>query len=736
MGFFGGETIYVSSVVYNMAGDLLDRPDYLKSSVVSNVISNSRFSMAETLSSSYLNGPGINIRVWHRWCKRPGKYDEVGIPYSFVADEADLTPDAVANAIPVDGSIHYVGVATYDYGAFSHYSFAQQFMLEYHYNIFTEAWTSSYDEATGLVTITRADGVSQFTFSVAGSYNPATDGDSKYIYAMYNTRKIVDQSWVNTRMFIYKIGTGNATLDELVNITSDTSDEFLPIIPIRFKGEFISGTYKPEVYAQTSRAYKKMTKGQKLAKLVDQISENEDIGDIDHAFIMHGVCVNTQEQRSLRYIVHFFERMLSYSTTSWAAYETMQTTLADWQTDWQAWQDGRSTWIDEHPGEPYPPPPARPASVTPTTSIHIGSRIGTDATDTCNIRVKWKATRKTTGTGLGKPGAKVQEVWWGPVTINDFNDEIVSLYQQDSANSWIRYEIIGLHFINEIYKGEAFKLGIKDALQDSAESAFLIPIHYDTLKSMSLVDSTQVMLSATYMVFNCYEVVKQPWYATTFFKVIIFIAMVAITVATMGAAAPGLLGAAGAVGASLGFTGLMATIVGAIANALAAMILTQMISYVSIKAFGPKIGAIIATVASVAAVTMGSSMMSGQSMTTAWSSLMSASNIINMTNAVGRGIAGYMQASAAEWAGKTQELQTEYEAATKKLQQQWIDEFGLGTFVFDPNMLTSNNPDGLTELPQSFLDRTLLTGSDIADMTNGMLSDFASLTLDMNTIGR
>jgi uncharacterized protein (DUF2062 family) len=212
--------------------------------------------------------------------------------------------------------------------------------------------------------------------------------------------------------------------------------------------------------------------------------------------------------------------------------------------------------------------------------------------------------------------------------------------------------------------------------------------------------------------------------------------MIALTVATGGAGAIGLLGTAGSVGASLGFTGLMATIVGAIANAIAAMIVMQLISFVSIRVFGAKLGAIIATVASVAAMTVGASMMNGMSLSAAWGNMMSATNLLKLTNAAIGGMGDYIQASTAELLAQTQKVTEDYEKASKDIQQQYIDTFGLGKFWFDPNQLTNNNPGGLVEAPQSFLDRTLMTGSDIADMSLNMVSDFASMTLDVDATRR
>jgi hypothetical protein len=255
---------------------------------------------------------------------------------------------------------------------------------------------------------------------------------------------------------------------------------------------------------------------------------------------------------------------------------------------------------------------------------------------------------------------------------------------------------------------------------------------------MPLVWSTQVMCSATWVVFNCYEVVKQKWYQTAIFKIIVFVVMIAITVATGGAGAIGLLGTAGSVGASLGFTGLMAVIVGAVANALAAMILMAIISKLSVAVFGAKLGALIATIASVMAMTVGAGMMSGQSLAASWGNLMSAQNLIGLTSSVGKGVAGYIQAGAMEWMQKTEDLMNEYEKASAAIQKQYIEEFGIGKFAFDPLGLTdvvNVGKDSVGETPQMFLDRTLMTGSDIAGLSLDMISGFANMTLAPATTG-
>jgi hypothetical protein len=409
MGLMGGTKTYVSSVVYNMAGDLIDRPDFLKTTVVSNIISNSRFSMSETLSSAYLNGPGIKARTFHRWSKRPGKYDLIGVPTARILDESDITPYLIASHIPhlpeyyESLAMKYVGVADYSF-------WADQYMLQFHYPDFLENWTSIFDDATGEIVITREDGVTQHRFTPVDFVPGAT-----YVYATYNLRRVSDQTWVATRMWIYRVGSGIPEIDEAVTVVDATEDEFMTFIPVRIKRKFLSSTYRPELYAQAKAAYKKAT-GQKFDKLVEKIADNEDLEDIDRAYVVFGVCLNTQEHRSRRYLFTFFEKMWESSRTSWEIYNNYISENGSWAVDYAEYRELIKTWRDEHPGEPYPPPPPRPDDLLePAHKIEIESHGEEDAK--LHLIVKWKAIQKTTGAGLGKPGAKKGDTWWSHVNV-------------------------------------------------------------------------------------------------------------------------------------------------------------------------------------------------------------------------------------------------------------------------------------------------------------------------------
>jgi len=307
----------------------------------------------------------------------------------------------------------------------------------------------------------------------------------------------------------------------------------------------------------------------------------------------------------------------------------------------------------------------------------------------------------------------------------------VDLCWQQTATSWRSLRIIGLTHHNNVYRKKSVEITAKEALEDTEESGFIVPLHYDTVREMSLVDSTQMCTACQYLVLNSYKIVKAPWYATGFFKLIVFIAIIVISIVAPpfgGTAGAGLLGSGAAVGAALGFSGLAAIIVGATVNALAAMIVAKMITEASTEVFGEKLGAIIGAVASLVAMQATMNFANGGSWSTMFNNMTSATGLLSLTNAIGEGVVGFMAASAQGVFEKTQDLMKDYAKQSEEISELFAQNIGYDMGVIDPLSLTEGIFGNFMETPSQFLGRTLLTGSDIAELTHTMLSEFASLT--------
>jgi hypothetical protein len=98
---------------------------------------------------------------------------------------------------------------------------------------------------------------------------------------------------------------------------------------------------------------------------------------------------------------------------------------------------------------------------------------------------------------------------------------------------------------------------------------------------------------------------------------------------------------------------------------------------------------------------------------------------------VGNGFSQFIVAGANETIKKTQDLINDYTKKSKEVTDQYVKDFGYGTGTIDPLELTDAYKDFVLESAASFLDRTLLTGSDIAQMSMDIINNFADYTLDV-----
>ena len=825
MGIFGSrKKTYVSSVVYNMAGDEMERPNYLKTTVLSSVLNN-RPSISDSLVGSYLEGPGMRFRRFAQWAERTNYNDVIGLVTGTILTGNSIDQVVLQDELPVTpGSTASLQSATI--GKADYTFWADQYVAEYYPEMLTTAYTSDFDEITGDITITGVD-TTTTSFTPAG-YDPA----GMYLYAVYTEvvgeviepvvigdpvildpgdpwpdttgwteidEETIDDTTFTTyeretymgqapdrdatytlketmifadnpvldereyridtqityhdsrspmKVFIYQRGTGNTTLDTMF-APSESLGTFFPFIPFRLDNKFVSETYLPEVYEQAKKGYKKATTG-RFDKMVEELEDNEDLDDIDYAYCVFGVSLNVIENASRKYVYQFFKEIMDDYPVGGGDYADWQAAWNTAHASWEAWAVWSTAQQDE--GNPLfgtPAPVRIPYPVMPASSIRISS--GSNPTMNYDMTISWSMLEETAGSGLLKPDAKRDELWftidtsqeydeiiwgeedgtWQPVPGNSIVNDDIYLNWQVTTNSWRRLRIVGLKHRNLIYGGKSVDISAKEALEDGEESGFIIPLHEGVYRSMGLVDGTQMSTACSFMVFNCYQVVKKKWYQTGIFQIILIIIIIVIAVYTGGAGAAGaggVLGTNAAVGAALGLAGTAAIVAGAIANAIAAMLITRLITTASTALFGEKWGAIIGAIAAVVALQVGTAMANGQSFASSFNGLMRAENILRLTNAAGQGYAGYVQAATAEMAQEAQEVMEQYEAESRKIREAWIQNIGVTGGVIDPLMMTDAFGVSM-ESVNSFLQRTLMTGSDVAEMSLDMLTNFVDMTL-------
>lgn len=541
------------------------------------------------------------------------------------------------------------------------------------------------------------------------------------------------------KMLIYKHNSGNSVLDALF-ITEATDNRFYPFIPIRNDKQWVE---LDPIYPDCKKAMKKATGG-KLDKVVTELKKNDDIDDIQYIYGSFACALNSPEDTAKEYIYRFFQ-MATEAFPPDPTYPTIEAVIQGY-ADANAAADAYIQWWENAANGIVvgTPPPLPEYPVIPNRSFRVYSNVGYKY----DMTISWNYISETTHSGEAWAGAKQgnlrtryagnivltrKNITRDPDTNRLFVTETTYTMQeyemlwQDDRQAYRKLRALGLVHNNRVYKNKSVTIDVAEAMDDAEESGFLIPLHTNIYRSMSLTRSTQLSTACSYLVLNSYKKVKQKWYTTSAFKIVVVVVAVVISIFTMGAGGAGILGAYGAVGASLGFVGLAAIIVGAVANAIAAMVLISIIQVASTKLFGDKIGFIVAAIASVIAMNVGTAMSTGATMSTMAANMMQAQNILQLTSAVGNGISQYINASTADTIRKAEETMQQYNTDMKAVQRQYEEMFGTGgQGVIDPMQFVS------IESLDTFLSRTLLTGSEVAGMSLDMITNFSDLTLDLS----
>lgn len=729
MGFFSTKKVYVSSTAYNLAGDYDERVNYLKSSVLGAVVGARKASLSTTLTACYLNSSGCRLKNFQGWAKKhyfPVLGDVSANFYNPNKVDADVVKTEIEKTLNTSIQLQTTSIGLTDYTYW-----AEQRILVNRADQLETDWSIDYNDDTGVMTLTYTDGQ-------VDTFTPSITKNEMYIYASYTTGKHNN----DLDIFIYKRHSGNANLDAQFGNSSATNT-FYPPIPFRLDNQFISETYMPELYEISKKAFKRAT-GTKYSKVADAIADNESLKDIDYAYAIFGVSLNTQDLTCRKYLYTFFNNIFETEKISTADFE-------EWQKEcnqagvnnsaWATWMKAQSDPLDPAYGTDPPDISAYPD--VPSYDVHIQT---SDLTKmNYNIQLQWAAIASTVGTGIKDSSHTVGDLWF---TVNDTLDfsnivyngksqikvtrkvDHITLYWQKTATSWSAISIWGLSHHNRIYGKKSVDIDAVDALSDTDESGFIIPLEESTFKALSLLDATQMTTECCYIIFNCYKVVKKKWYQTGIFKIILFAAIIAVAVFTAGAGTIGLLGSNLAVGSALGLTGTTAVMVGALANTIAAIVAVKLITLASEKILGKTVGDFIATIISTVALQIGSAMASGESIGATFSHLATSDKIIAATDAVKGGMSVILQEQMKKVQKDTERLLANVQRQQEELNSKVESTFGVSEAI-KPLDLTQDYNQLATEGMGNFLARTLMTASDVISFQQDNIHDMFDYNLSL-----
>lgn len=550
------------------------------------------------------------------------------------------------------------------------------------------------------------------------------------------------KGWSPIQLMIYRENSGNPEMDSQFQ-APESIGEFFPFIPIRLWNKFLSDTYLSDEHEESVKALKKSI-NYKFKDITKSLETSGSLKDIDHAFVTFGVALNTKENASKRYIYQFFQQLLEAQTGfEYLEWESSYIEATEKQAIWREWRLAQNSPEDPLFGAPEPEYIEIPYA--PASSIRLRSdhpEIDYDMT------LSWSSMTEQISPGVYKEGAKKGDIEIEQGT--NIQDEII-LYTgagqnqnlqvdwrdpihitwQHERDAYRRLTVRGLNHRNIVYKGKSVSISGKKALNDSDESGFIVPLHTQLHRTLPLVQSTQMSQACAYMVLNSWEVTKQKWYQSKLFKIIIVVAVIIVSV--VNPPAGGVLGANATVGAKLGFAGIAATVAGAIANAVAAIVIAQVITAGTVALFGEKWGTIIGTIASIVTLNMAASYQTGGGWAINYQELAKPENLMKLTAGIGKGISHDIQMKAMKKFEETEALIADYEEQSKRIAELYTKNIGDGQGIdLIAIQEIASSFDFNYEAPTDFLTRTLMTGTDIAELSQSLIDDFASITTSLD----
>ena len=770
MGLFSGKTTtYVSSVVYNLAGDEADQVNLVAATIIGSVLSGNKANISSALTNMNFHGSGTKQRRFFEWAQLNytlGMPDAV-VDGSSIPDKGVVRSgiDSLVTTGPNE-SIHvttaYIDSADIDY-------WAEDWMRINYPNKTYEEWSADFDPAS-----------EEFIISIDGPIEERIPASEDFLWGMDRTlsRRLLFVTYsimttsatapfaVNnaTQFLVYRIGSGNVVLDNLV--TAETAvTEFFPALPLRLSNKSIRHVDFADKLTNVSDAFKKLT-GSKIDSMLDSIEDTEanpDLDKIDYIFLVQGVPLNTQDNEAKKYLYTFFRQLQDIQLYNPGQFQSFKEEVQEVKVstnEWDRWLHGQKEGNDTHPlyatAEPVSKikfdalPPLSQILITTPETPEFSYRIGWNYVD----ESQHVGNGKTFDGDLTRGKMKTGDYWFsvGPNEVvniplptpeyETYNTKQylnktytrVYMFHQTSKYSYTRLELVGLEHRNYVYGAHNVYTSAVTSLEDTDITSFLVPLHYPTMKALGIRHNNQMAVASAYLVFNTYDTYKQKWYETGIFKIVLVIVSVILTVLLPPAGialSGGILGSNLAIGVSLGITSATsAAIAGAAVNAIAGMILTTLISKASISLFGDKWGTILGTIASFVAMTYGTNFAQTGNFNVDWSRTLRIDNMLKLTNSVSDAYTRWLNVDTQDIYAEMENLKEFHADELEKIDKLSEEILGMTNGIFDPMILTEAT-EHFGESSDEFLSRTLLTGSDLAELTMVLIENFADISLEL-----
>lgn len=332
--------------------------------------------------------------------------------------------------------------------------------------------------------------------------------------------------------WFYDIGTGLYPIIAPL-ATSDPTADFFPVVPIRYNNVDLTASAQQDtdLYKTSKQLLKRVNLD--INFLGDKINDNPDVGEIDHAYVMFGVNLQSNKKESLLYLIEFFDALYDEAIITESEYLNFQLSGETVKQVSYGFNDsiipgGTTTYTEINDNEE-----SQITVVTSTTAASLTEH-GLDTGILYNaIRSCYKAG------SIGVPGTVTKEFIPGAVTqyniflqhLKTDNSQLI-LRHQITTSFYKEVVVTGLGHKNNIYNGATAETTISDLIADATNDNFIIPLHYGICKRLPLATRNNLYLQALHIVINGIHETEVKWYQTGFFKALAMVFTIVVAVLT------------------------------------------------------------------------------------------------------------------------------------------------------------------------------------------------------------
>lgn len=584
-----------------------------------------------------------------------------------------------------------------------------------------------------------------------------------YKYYVTGTLSTISSTSLSNIGFLYVYGSGSLILDSFIDDASSESMANVP--PIVLRNESTWGVWFGEPHKTViDKSIKKLfQRNLKLKKIITTLDENETIRNhVQFVFIEPGVPLNSILPESKKYIFRFFENILESTGKYGSSSSSLTTTAVSQINAFVAYNEAYVTYQRDlynynRSFKSNDPPPEPPSPVVkPPEEPHIAyvDTIANGWGYYKSFNWSYASIEEVMGS---YPGLKLNHctVIRNPsldipnYTIQTFTNSIFARTWRIWKRGFTAIQIIkqlptsykvitiwGLDCGFSVKNGVWVNYDGATELLRSDISPMLVPLHELALfEDDGLINITQIARDSFYYRFNSYQIIKTGGWFKKLLKMALSIVIIIVVVSfgfpdlaaqigtTMSSWFGGTTIAANiTMGTLLSVQGLLSTFAIVAAN----MVISTVVTSVLGKALGANASGFFAIVMAFVSGQIQSIASGNFSFSLDITKLMTPTNLMSLSMSTVNNLTQIKTAKAQELAKKTGEF---VEDEKNKLDRYTAETQAMFSSGIDMNMLNDMlDWIKMSETPQNFLDRTLLKGSDIVNLTHNLVHDYVSLT--------